>query len=262
MKKLLVVIFTIIYMVLIIHCKKIVEPVPSTNIERYFSLYFYVDHVGYNHSPFINVKFWTTDISRIPLVTINGEIMELFEPSYDGILEGSIYSLQFSDTVNYIVAEAGKTTTGNIIIPTDPYDMLCNGIPFDEDDIIYITSSNSYDFSWSCNIYDYFILYWQTGYTEKGNITSDKNISYNDDGSDFNRFIIISHKGASLMSGSKPNAIGDYGKGYVFAESEYNYYYLEIETNQKFQSFNISKEIKIKNYRRKFIDLISKKDKI
>jgi hypothetical protein len=255
MKKLFVYLFLISGIILFFSCSEESNPTSSSN-ERYFSLYFDVD--SYDGNTDIDVFFWTSDVSEVPTVTINGVNIDRFWP-YGGILQGRIRNLQYSNTINYSVSISGKTTSGSINVPSDPYNVLCNGTQLDEENTNYVSSSNSYNFSWNCNNYDYFNVSWETNNDWDEEITTNTNITFYPDGSDYYYFGLRSYTGTLLTSGVQPNVTGDYGKGYVFAELDYQDYSLSISnaTIQKLPAENDDNELKIENYRNKFIELMS-----
>ena len=257
MKKFLITTFLILGILLFLRCSKNSNPTSSSIKERYFVLYIYPSDIA-----LINIDFWTTDISIIPTVTINGINMESFWPQ-GGFLEGTIFNFQYSDTISYSISSAGETTSGFITMPHAPINMSCNGISLKDDSITYITPSESYNFSWSCDNYDYFETTWYTNYFFGKKTITNRNISYDDDGSDGYELIISSYNGALLNPGSEPNVSGDYGKGYVLAQFYGGWYRLGTSNSkiQKLSSHNQNAKIRIKNYRKTIIDLILTKFK-
>jgi hypothetical protein len=141
MKKFLLLILITHGTFIFINCSEDSNSMSSYNNERYFSLFFYS-----NFTPQINAGFWTLDISEIPTVTINGVNMELFWPQGRSI-EGRIYNLPHSETMNYVISGSGKLISSSILMPTTPYNVSCNGIILEEDVTNYIHSSNSFNFS-------------------------------------------------------------------------------------------------------------------
>jgi len=211
MKKLLLIFLITSGMFLLIQCSEESNSMSSYNNENYFSLFFSNMIAG----------FWTSDISEIPTVTINGVNMELFWP-HGRKIEGWMYGLQHNDTTNYVISGSGKMTVGSIVFSA-PYNVSCNGILLEEFGTNYIPSSNSFNFSWSCKSYDVFLIYWDTNHVHRNEITTNTTITFSNDGSNHYFIQIISHKGVLLNSESKPNVVSDYGLGYVFADYEKNY---------------------------------------
>lgn len=258
MKKLFFYLLLIPGIVLFVSCDEDEETPTSTGTQRYFALYFDVDRNSETNVMDIDVSFWTSDLSEVPTVTINGVSMENF--GFEGGLWGSISNLQYSNTVNYSISLSGKTTSGSIDLPSDPYNVLCNGISVVEgQNTIPIPQNNLFNVSWLCNSYDYFRIYWNS-YNNYGNdnITVN-NYTFYYNGLGYYNFSIYVHRGTMLTSGSQPNVIGDYGKGYVFAQSDEFYFYWDYYTSsiQKLPSNVEDDETRITYYRDKFYELIS-----
>jgi hypothetical protein len=182
----------------------------------------------------MDVDFMTNDLSEIPTVTINGTNMTEFE-----LLQGSIQSklrnIDYSDIYNYSKSANEKTTSGSIVMPSVPDSVRCNGKSLTTNGVNIIPSSDSYEFAYSCSNYDHFIceLEIQDENEVMEKITSNTTVSFNPDEGDHPEyeFRIKSIVGPMFNSGASPNVSGEYGDGYVTAESVRNEYLLTITSD-------------------------------
>ena len=246
--------------IFLVSCDEDEETPTSTGTQRYFALYFDVDRNSETNVLDIDANFWTSDLSEVPTVTINGVSMENF--GFEGGLYGNLNNLQYANTVNYSISLDDKTTTGSIDMPSDPYNVLCNGISIEEgQNTIPIPQNNSFNISWLCNSYDYFYIYWSSYNNYSNDNITVNNYTFYYDGLGYYYFSIYSYKGPILMSGSQPNVTGDYGKGYVFAESDgfnFDWYYYSSSI-QKLSTNIVDDKARITYYKEKFNELISTK---
>lgn len=252
--KMRTIVFLIIFsLITLISCEKDDSNPVSSEIETFFTLYFDVD--TYDTTSNVDVNFMTTNLSEIPSVLINGQNITRFD-LYAGSIQAYLNNLDYSDTFNYSITADGKTTSGTINMPSKPFNVSCNGVLLDEEETVWIDSSSTYNFSWSCNEYDYFYCYLR-GNDNIKEYTQDTSITYSN-GNDYYKFGICSYVGSTMVPGDLPNVTGDYGKGYIIAESDYEYYYFNISGGMLTKKTLIkeNKEKKIEEFRRKFIELV------
>jgi hypothetical protein len=216
-----------------ISCKEDEKTNPvATDIQRIFTLHF---NAGWsNRIMNVDVDFMTNDLSEIPTVTINGQNITGFE-IVQGCIQGELRNIDYSDTYNFSISANGKETAGEFIMPSAPDSVYCNGIPLTDNGVNIIPSSDSYEFSYTSSSYDYFICEFEI---EDDNETLEKvsrntTIIFEPDGGDHPEyeFRIKSLAGPILNSGDVPNVSGDYGDGYVTAESVRNEYPMTISSN-------------------------------
>jgi len=202
----------------------------------------------------IDVDFLCAYPSVIPEVTINGNVMTNFDID-DGGIWGSI-DIPYSNTIDYSVSADGKTTSGSITIPQEPYNVICNGVLLEEDSYNYIPASNSFNFSWICNNYDYFKYYWDSSYEWIRGYILDPNISFYADGSNYYYFDLRSRNGVLLEPGATPNVEGEYGNGYVVATCDGLDFTIQVESgrteNSKLVKPRISEEVRHEELKEKF----------
>jgi hypothetical protein len=223
----------------------------SPSGETFFALHFDVDNYVETN---VDIYFMTTNLSVIPTVTINGQNMKNFGV-YEGSIQGWMYNFSYSNTFNYSVTANGKTTSGTINMPSDPYNVICNGTLLDEDNINNISPSNSYNFSWNCNSYDYFDCKW--GYNWTDEYTTNTNITFYPDDSNYYFFYLAAISGAMMTPGSQPNVSGSYGKGYVTAELDYLSYTISVSSGlTKIIPKDENKEKIFEKFKRNFNELI------
>jgi len=227
---------------------------------RYFTFYFNVGRQYATNKLLMGVNFFTSDLSAIPEVIVNGVTIENFSIG-GGAIQGHIYDLQYSSTVNYRVSVSGETTSGSIDIPTGLSDVMCNGIQVFEDSVNNISFSNSFNFSWQCSGYDYFYIYRYSQHNYDEEYITDKNYTFYSDSSNYFSIDILPVHGVIPASGATPNVSGDYGYGYVWAEGEGFHFYWHYNTdNIQIQPACIKdKQARAEYYRQKFIELISGK---
>jgi hypothetical protein len=228
------IIFLVMIIMFFINCKDDKEensnPVAS-DWQTIFSLHFDAGRRGGIMN--MDVTFMTNDLSEIPAVTINDTNITEFVLG-QGSIQGELKNIEYSETYNYSISAGGKTTAGSITMPSLPDSVRCNGIYLTTNGSIIIPSSDSYEFAYTCSSYDYFIceLNIQNDNDDMEEITSNTTVSFTP-GEDHNpvEFRIKSVSGARFNSGVKPNVSGDYGDGYVDAQSVRSEYSLEIVPN-------------------------------
>jgi|GEM_PF-2574053 len=220
-----------------------------------FMLYFYAYSEDYDSKTLIiDVDFLCNYLSVIPEVTINGNLMTNFDFD-DGGIWGNI-DIPYSNTIDYSVSANGKTTSGSITIPQEPYNVICNGVLLEEDSYNYIPAANTFNFSWICNNYDYFKYYWDSSYEYLRGYILDPNITLAADGSSYYYFDLRSRNGVLLEPGATPNVEGEYGNGYVIATCDDLYFTIHVDSerteNSKLLKPRISKEERHEELKEKF----------
>ena len=202
----------------------------------------------------IDVDFLCAYPAVIPEVTINGNAMTNFDID-DGGIWGSI-NIPYSNNVDYSVSADGKTTSGSITIPQEPYNVICNGVLLVENSNNSIPASNTFNFSWLCNNYDYFKYYWDSSYEYIRGYILDPNITLYADGSNYYYFDLRSRNGVLLEPGATPNVEGEYGNGYVVATNEGLDFQIQVESertgNGKLIKSRKSKEMRHEKLKEKF----------
>ena len=178
----------------------------------------------------MDVDFMTNDLSEIPTVTINGTNITDFEIG-QGSIQGKLRNMEYSESYTYSISAGGKTTSGSMIMPAIPDSVRCNGYYLTTTGSVIIPSSESYEFTYICSRYDYFIC--ELNISDENDdmeaITGDTNVSFTPgEGHDPVEFRIKSLSGVRFNSGETPNVSGDYGDGYVTAQSVRTEYSLGI----------------------------------
>ena len=207
------------------------NPVSNNGTAPGFALYFDVDLNSQGKN--VDVDFMTTNLSEIPTVVINSVAIEMFEVR-EGSIQGSLNNLTYSDVFNYQISAGGKTTSGSLDMPADISAVTCNNTTIEEDSTVYVEVAETYNFAWSSTNADYFICGFSntTDDIVTSKLTKTPSVSYDATGFIRYRFEVKSYVGTLLEAGSKPNVSGDYGVGYVVAESY----------NQDFRITNINTE--------------------
>ena len=218
------IIFIIILTALLVNCDEEDNPV-SPGIQTIFSLHF---DAGMNNGIMnVDVDFMTNNLSEIPTVTINDQ--NIIEFVFDqGSILGELRNIDYSDTYNYSISAGGKTTSGIITMPAMPDSIRCNGSILIEGDNNNISAASSFHFTWECTNYDYFVCEYRND-ENREEITSDTEITFSSDESNNIEFRIKSMTGPMVSSGNKPNVSGDYGDGYITAESVRSEYPITID---------------------------------
>lgn len=207
---------------------------PAPTKEVIFALVFYMGEPG---EP-TDVAFFTSDLSVIPGVVINGMKMNDISLTY-GAIAGEM-ELPRRTVYNYSVTAGGKVTEGSVAAPTNPFSVLCNEVlltactPGGSCPDNNVAIPNTLSISWACNTRDYFNaelqgwdLYYAS-YCDTFLSTEDANINLSScPNADYYGLWLESVKGASFEEGATPNVTGAYGRGYVLASTSVQFYIID-----------------------------------
>jgi len=245
---------SVILSTLLIGCSKDDDDDSSSSNSTIFGISFL--HNDRYDDQLIGVGFTTTDRSIIPEVEVNGKVLNKFwiDEGFGGWME-----IPYSNVLNYKVTANGKTTSGSISMPSQLYNVTCNGLSLSDVETNYIDSSNSYNISWQPPTCDYqrFSFYENNVYISEVLESSISNYTLyaNQIDDDYFYFDIDVVNGDKLIAGATPSVSGEYGKGFVLAEAD-NYYSIRINTgaksNQPVKKDKVTSEERAKNFVKKF----------
>jgi hypothetical protein len=208
---------------------------PASSRETIFALDFDLMMDWETGEPAIHASFFTTDCSEIPSVTVNGHKMnELELYPENGSIEGSMHLPSGATVFNYNISAHGQTTSGSIAMPDPASNVVCNEVVLNACSSSgcpnnYVPASTTFDVSWDCSVYDYFVVSLSSTdncYCDTFSTTVSKNIALRPcctvgPNEYFLSFGIF--KGARFREGETPNVSGAYGKGYVRAGQGVSY---------------------------------------
>jgi len=173
----------------------------------------------------IYVGFSTNNISEIPKVVVNGKELEDF-----GMEAGGIYGdtrISFASNITYSVSSNGKTTSGSITMPDTITNVTFNDLLLKRGGDNSLVYAPEYIVKWNKITCDYQRFYYylnnvdSAGYMDANLETL--TITDNQQTSTWAEVTIYSINGNKMITGSKPNVSGDYGKGYIRAEVRNRY---------------------------------------
>ncbi len=226
-------------------CKVINEEEQNDTI---FGLEF--NYSGAYGQNYIDVFFTTNNLSEIPEVEINGEVINKFnmESSLSAWVE-----IPYSSMIYYNVSCDGKTTSGNIKIPQNLSGVDCNGFPLNEDNnVTYVPYASEYEFTWPVVPCDFQSLEIESD--EYSTIWLDSTVNtytiYNNElDSNYLYVNIDLHNGDKMEPGAVPGTDGSYGAGFVTAISHNAYFvYRNMYGSLKNTNSFINKEQKLERF--------------
>ena len=129
-----------------------------------------IDCIGSGVNKKISIYFTTTDSLSIPIVEVNGVLMDVsFNDAMCGFIE-----IPYSDIVNYKVTANGNSTLGEIPMPNRIDNATCNGVTCMNGVVSVIENTNTFNLSWQPIECDYQSIVYDEG--EKNSVL-DRNTS-------------------------------------------------------------------------------------
>ena len=149
-------------------------------------------------------------------------------------------------------------------MPSRLNNVTCNGVALSDDYSNYVDPSNSYAISWMPTACDYQSFYFSDYGVSTREFLSNNESNYtiysNQISGDYLWFDIDVANGAKLVAGATPNVSGAYGKGYVIAEYE-NDYFIDInfkaESTQAPDRSILTAEERAKKFHKEFREYLS-----